>query len=197
MSELQQNRAEHLAESNREDREGYAKRDNMLFLCFQGSQDNQVLSLSPWQQGVEPSSHGCSLVWVHPSCDSRPLCSSSGLSGGLGVHSRDRGRETGKSREEKEEEGGREEGEREEEEEEGGGRKRRGREGEKEEGGGWMEGETGKRILLVFLLPVKVSDLKRILLSIPDQTVREMQLNIQKVRLRHTLVPRLQCWEYS
>ena len=50
---------------------------------------------------------------------------------------------------------------------------------------------------IVFLLPVKVSDLKRILLSIPDQTVREMQLNIRKVRLRHALVPRLQCWEYS
>ena len=83
----------------------------------------------------------------------------------------------------------------------GGGRKRRGREGEGEGGGGRVEGgkqgETGKRILLVFLLSVKVSDLKRILLSIPDQTVREMQLNIQKVRLRHTLVPRLQCWEYS
>lgn len=78
-------------------------------------------------------------------------------------------------------------------------KRERGREGEG--GGGRVDGrkqgETGKRILLVFLLPVKVSDLKRILLSIPDQTVREMQLNIRKVRLGHSLVPRLQCWEYS
>lgn len=40
---------------------------------------------------------------------------------------------------------------------------------------------------MFFFYPVKVSDLKRILLSIPDQRVREMQLNIQKVRLGHTL----------
>lgn len=63
-------------------------------------------------------------------------------------------------------------------------------EGEKDERRNWEED-------IVFLLPVKVSDLKRILLSIPDQTVREMQLNIRKVRLRHALVLRLQCWEYS
>ena len=64
---------------------------------------------------------------MYPSCDSRPLCSSSGQSGGLGVHSCDCGGETGERREEEKRERGRE-GEREK--EEGGGKKVREEEGE-------------------------------------------------------------------
>ena len=51
------------------------------------------------------------------------------------------------------------------------------------------EEEENENIFVLY--PGKVSDLKRILLSIPDQQVREMQLNIQKVRLGHTLY-----WRY-
>lgn len=41
---------------------------NLLCLYTQGFEDNQVLPVSSWEQGLEPSPHGCPLVWVHP-CD--------------------------------------------------------------------------------------------------------------------------------